>query len=258
MPCFQYALVIPYYNERPRINYSVETLLAFLVEKRDIEIIYVNDGSNDDSENALKNKLSAHSLYKALIAQDRNIHFRFLSVPDGINLGKGGAIREGVLAATAPFIFYTDFDLAISLHETEKFLEVIHTLPDSRGIVVASRRQKSAILKNQSILRKAFGKIFNKLMKFIIDLPISDTQCGFKMMDQKSAQQIFTHLNIKGFAFDVEILKRALLLGIPVRERGVEIFFDDQYSTVNIYLDPLKMLFDLWKFKRSLRKDSCP
>ena len=237
------SLVVPFYNEKNRIDHSMESLLKFLQDNKKMEIIYVDDGSSDGSMEIIKKKL-----------QERRVSFNlpeieFNFVKNEINQGKGAAVKNGVLASNGDYIIYTDFDFAISLGEIKNFVDEIEKLPNQRGVVIASRRESSALLENQSILRRFLGKVFNSFMKMIINLPIKDTQCGFKMFDRKSAFVLFPSIKINGFAFDVELLKRAYRNKIPVVEKGVEVYFDDKHSTVNIFLDPLKMIKDLVFFR---------
>ncbi|MBF0299658.1 MAG: glycosyltransferase [Oligoflexia bacterium] len=246
------SIVVPLYNETPRIDHSIDTILNFLKNKERIELLYVDDGSTDNSLHTLQNKIDKHVVN--LNGQLSNIKINFLRLEK--NQGKGGAIKTGVLHASNDYILYTDFDFAISLNEIEKFLHEVLNLPQKKGIVIASRKEDSSILKNQSLPRKIMGRVFNFMMKCLVSLPVKDTQCGFKLFDKKTTKEIFPHLKISGFAFDVEILKLAYHLKIPVIEKGVEIFFDDQYSTINIFVDPLKMLFDLFKLRVSIWKNS--
>ncbi|MBF0360114.1 MAG: glycosyltransferase [Oligoflexia bacterium] len=246
------SIVVPMYNEVPRIDHSVETILNFLKNKDRIELLYVDDGSTDGSLHTLQEKIGQHPTN--INGELANINVRFMRLHN--NRGKGGAIKSGVLQASSDYILFTDFDFAISLNEIERFLQTILSLPKKEGIVIASRKENSSVLKNQSLPRKFMGRVFNLMMKAIISIPVKDTQCGFKLLDKNTANTIFPALKIRGFAFDVEILKRAYRLNIPVVEKGVEIFFDDEYSTINIFTDPFKMLWDLLKLRISIWRNS--
>jgi dolichyl-phosphate beta-glucosyltransferase len=50
---------------------------------------------------------------------------------------------------------------------------------------------------------------------------IKDTQCGFKLFTRKTAHTLFPSLHINRWAFDVELLYLARVLGVPVVEASV-------------------------------------
>jgi dolichyl-phosphate beta-glucosyltransferase len=237
------SIVVPFYNEKNRVNRSVLRLVKYLEQSQNLEILFVDDGSTDDCQEQLNQVLqSFQNVF------DKNLHqFKILTNPK--NTGKGGAVRLGVLNAQGPFILYTDFDFSIELKALNRFVNVLALQPHQKGLIIASRKLDTTVNRQQSLMRKWMGKIFNLMMKFIIDVPVGDTQCGFKLIDKETAQKVFAPLGIKGFAFDVEIIKRVLWLKLPVIEESVSIEHDDADSTVNIYLDPLKMLKDLVKLR---------
>ena len=49
------SIIIPFYNEEKRLKKSFKILNNFLLNRKNAEIIFVNDGSNDQSENIIHN-----------------------------------------------------------------------------------------------------------------------------------------------------------------------------------------------------------
>jgi len=47
------SIIIPFYNEEKRLKKSFKILNNFLLNRKNAEIIFVNDGSNDQSENII-------------------------------------------------------------------------------------------------------------------------------------------------------------------------------------------------------------
>jgi len=80
---------------------------------------------------------------------------------------------------------------------------------------------------------------------------IRDTQCGFKMFKKKIAKELFANLETSGFAFDVEILFRALKKNYSVKEIPI-IWINSPASKVTFLKGPIKMLKDLFKMKRKM------
>lgn len=242
------SIVIPFYNESKRLSNHLALLSRYLSNRFDIEIYYVDDGSTDGTLLKLQEELTKLKNQQSCA----QLLFHFHSYTP--NRGKGNAVKEGMVRASGKYIFFTDFDFSISLSEIDKFVEKAKGM-GPRAVVVASRKENSVVLQRQTLLRRFMGRIFNKIMKLIINLPVKDTQCGFKLFDHETARLIFPKLMTKGFAFDVEVLKTAQLNGIPIAECGVEISHDDINSTVNIYLDPLRMICDLLKLRWRLFLD---
>ena len=62
------------------------------------------------------------------------------------------------------------------------------------------------------------GKIFNRILRTLTLLPFRDTQCGFKAFRREAAREIFARQTIDGFAFDVEVILLAQVLGYRIGE----------------------------------------
>src|SRR5205085_2134979 len=95
-------------------------------------------------------------------------------------------------------------------------------------IAIGSRAlDRSLIGVHQPGLRENAGKFFNAVMRAAIGLPISDTQCGFKLFRGDIASELFARQTIERFGFDVEVLYLAFKRGysiaeVPVRWNHVE------------------------------------
>jgi hypothetical protein len=71
------------------------------------------------------------------------------------------------------------------------------------------------------------GRFFNGVMRAATGLPISDTQCGFKLFRGDIAQEVFSRQRLERFGFDAEVLYIASRRGygiaeVPVRWNHVE------------------------------------
>lgn len=222
----QLSIVIPAFNEARTIANTVNTITNYFKEKGiAIELIVVDDGSKDDTLGVLK----------SLDYPELKI------IENGTNRGKGYSVRKGVLAAKGDYILFSDADLSTPIYESEKFLEAINNY----DIVIGSRRLKDSEIKiRQPLYRIALGGIFSFMTNFILLKGIKDPQCGFKIFKKETAHNIFNKVRINGFAFDVEVLFIASLLGYSIKEIPVQ-WYNNRNSKVNPIKDPLLMLKDM-------------
>jgi hypothetical protein len=82
---------------------------------------------------------------------------------------------------------------------------------------------------------------------------MQDTQCGFKSFRGPVAEDLFRHLTLTGWSFDIEILTIAKMRGYRIKEIAIPWYFDPE-SKVNAFQDALQMIKDIWTIRRNKRK----
>jgi glycosyltransferase involved in cell wall biosynthesis len=208
------SVVIPAYNEEERLPGTLQKIIEWL-HGRDLncsELLVVNDGSTDETANIVQRYGAESSC------------IRLLENPG--NRGKGYAIRNGMLAAKAEWILYSDADLSTPIEEFDKLYAA--AMSEQASIAIGSRAlERRLVSVHQSAFREYSGRAFNSIMRALIGLPFLDTQCGFKLFRHDAAQAVFSRQTLDGFSFDVEDLYIAKVCGIraievPVRWANVE------------------------------------
>ncbi len=224
------TVVVPAYNETPRIRETLRRITEYCrTHVRDWEVIVVDDGSTDGTAEAATRALDGEPGLRVLR------HAR--------NLGKGQAIRTGALAARHPYVLFSDADLSTPIEE----LAVLAPHASSRAVVVASRGLPESTLEvRQPLYRETMGRIFNLVVRSLLVPGISDTQCGFKLFGDEVTRAVFPGLETRRFAFDVEVLARARLLGFEVVEVPVR-WRNDSRSRVHPVRDSAAMLRDVFR-----------
>jgi glycosyltransferase involved in cell wall biosynthesis len=201
------------------------------------EILVVDDGSADATA-----KIAADFL--------RGRPGRVLANDE--NRGKGYSVRRGVLAAEGRWVLLTDADLSAPIEEHATLAAAVrdHDLDvaiGSRGI------DESKVEIRQHRVRQYMGKTFNWCIRRMTDLPFSDTQCGFKLLDRRRVLPLFERMVVDRFAFDVELLFLCMRFKLQVREVPV-VWRNAPGSKVSLIADPLNMLWDVarvrWRFRR--------
>ncbi len=225
------SIVIPAYNEEKRIERSLRYAIDYTASHHlSYEIIVVDDGSSDKTTKIVNSFAPAVKL---------------LALPK--NMGKGAAVRNGMLAATGDIRIFTDADFSTPLYELVKIVEKINSGAD---ICIGSRAiDPSMIKEHQPFYREMMGKIFNKIVQLLLVKGIKDTQCGFKGLTAKATEAIFSQAKIDGFSFDVEMLFLAKRAGLTIEQVSVE-WYNDGASRVNPIKDSLNMLIELFKIRK--------
>ncbi len=207
------SIVVPAYNEEARIGSTLKRMLAYFdAQPYTYEILVVSDGSSDNTL-AVVEPIAV-----------RRPQVRLLSYAG--NRGKGYAVRYGILRAGGERVLFSDADLATPIEEVEKLSAKLDAGYD---IAIGSRDvEGSELIKRQSRFREFGGKTFNKIVQALVVPGIRDTQCGFKLFTQPSAQCIFGRAQVDHFAFDVEVLFLARrvfgyrIAEVPVRWQHME------------------------------------
>lgn len=234
----QLSVVIPAFNEADRIGPSLQRVWDYLRSRYGaggFEMIVVDDGSRDST-------VAVVEQFMARAPELRLIRF-------SQNRGKGAAVRAGMMAATGRAVLFSDTDLSTPIEEVE---EALRLLADGGDVVIGSRALAgSRILVHQHRLRESMGRLFNRLVRILLQIPFRDTQCGFKLFRREAAHAVFQCAHIDGFAFDVEAILIATQLGYAVCEMPVR-WINDPSSQVSLLRHPVRMLVDLWRIRAAL------
>ncbi len=229
------SLIIPFYNCEQTADETIRKIKKYKEENNmSFELIAVDDGSLDNT----KKVLSKYACSDIIITGYEK------------NRGKGGALREGVMAANGDKIIFTDSDLAYGLKHLQEFSNAL----DSSEIVIGTRRQDKNINESYGIKRNISSRLFSKCVQLILGLNISDTQCGFKGYREKTAKMLFRDLEIYGFGFDLEILAKAKAAGIQITQLPVVMENNSINSNVGLISDGIKMIFDMFKIKKIVKR----
>jgi dolichyl-phosphate beta-glucosyltransferase len=236
------SLIIPAYNESDRIGPSVEKAYRYLESADyDSEIIVVDDGSSDDTIQAVKD------VFARKPESLKRVTTRL--IPLRMNSGKGAAVRRGMLEARGSVRIFTDADFSTPVHEVSKIIPLIAS--GEYDVVIGSRaaERRTLVKKHQPWYREAMGRFYNILVQLFVFRGIRDTQCGFKGFSGDAATILFSKLRVQGFSFDVEILYLARRYGYRIREIAVE-WYNDERSTVGALTDSAKMFWELLRIRK--------
>ena len=233
----KFSLCIPMYNESSIIKETAQTLHEYMSANfDDYEIIFSNDGSKDDC---------------GKIVEEMNLPCVRV-VGYEVNRGKGYAVRTAMLAAEGDVVMFTDADLAYGCDVIKRVADTFAANPDA-DMVIGSRNLSEDGYEGYTFIRKLASKVYIKVLSIVGGFKLSDSQCGCKAFTGKATKEIFSRCEVDRFAFDFECILWANKFGMKIVEMPVKII-NHRESKVNIIRDSFKMIRDILKMKKRIKK----
>ena len=139
--------------------------------------------------------------------------------------GKGAAVTHGFEQLDADILAFVDADGSTP---AASVADVIAPIQGGRAdLSVGSRRHPDATIKgHQTRIRRRLGDAFAFVAGHLLDVSLSDYQCGVKAITRDAWEDVRYDLYERGFAWDVELIAIAAARGHRVIE--VPIVWEDQ------------------------------
>jgi dolichyl-phosphate beta-glucosyltransferase len=232
------SIVVPVYNESCRVRNALERLSAFSISSdKVLEIIFVDDGSKDDTAAIIRDFMSSPILSKPIVLMQHEV-----------NKGKGAAVRTGITKSRGDMVLFTDVDLSTPPEEALRMLSLF----EDADIVIGSRYMHESIVSIPSpFVRRCMSRVYNFSRKIILGQKVHDSQCGFKMFSRKAAEIVFSEQTIPGLAFDTEIIAIAMKNNLKIRELGVHWAYNN-HGNLKPFAASIHMLGELLKIRFNL------
>ncbi|MDD5605868.1 MAG: glycosyltransferase family 2 protein [Patescibacteria group bacterium] len=230
----QLSVIIPAYNEERRIGRTLVAMRKYFdAQNYSYEIIVVNDASTDTTVPIVE------------IIKEGWPNLYLVKNPQ--NLGKGGAVKNGILMARGKYLLFADADNATPISEIEKLWPFV----TDYQVVFGSRHCSGAkIHVSQVWYRIILSRLSNILIRLLAVPGVCDTQCGFKLFEHTAGKNIFANVTINRWGFDFEALMIARRLRYKIKEVGIEWHNDPESKFAS--REAIRTLIDLFKIKRNI------
>ncbi len=194
------SVFFPAKDEAENVEAVVRDALRILpgVAER-FEITIVDDGSTDGT-GEIADRLAA-------------VDTRVRVIHHSTNRGYGGAVRSGLLAATEPYVFYTDGDQQFDLADLPRLIGRI-----GDADVVAGYRLRRMDPRRRLVV----AWVYNRLIRALFGVGVRDVDCAYKLFRRDVFSRVpLTRVHSDGAFFSPELLITLRAAGIRIVEVGV-------------------------------------
>jgi len=165
------SLIIPCFNEEETIDLIYKEICNVLKEQKDVEMLFVNDGSKDNT------------LAKITKLAETDNKVKYISFSR--NFGKEAAMLAGMKYAAGDYICILDSDLQ---HPPSMIPDMIKALNEGYDVAAARRTDRSGEAKIKSFFSAKFYSVINKLA----DVNIQEGAQDFRVMKRKVVESIIS------------------------------------------------------------------
>ena len=225
------CVLIPAYNAERTLGAVVDELRAAIPLCREPRtLLVVNDGSTDNT---------------ARVAKER--HCEVISIEK--NSGKGAALKAGFVHAQS-----LGFEVVLTVDADGQ-----HPAESARTVLFASDNANALVLGVRDLARVGAPKknrfsngVSNTFLSWFTGTRLQDTQCGLRRYPLERTLALGGVSD--GYAFEAEILMRALAAKVPVEEYVVDVRYPkDRTTHFDTVKDPIRMIVTVLRTLKDTR-----
>lgn len=199
---YDVSIVVPVYNESANLRRVVDDIESVFSDRTaSWEIVFVNDGSTDDSWEIIRD----------LCAEDSRVK----DAGYATNAGRGRALRAGFDVACGEIVVSVDADLSYRAEHILDLVEALETDPDM-DFVLGSAYMPGGGTENVPLQRLLISRFGNKILQWTVNRQIYTFTCVFRAYRRKVLRAL--DLEGDGKEIHLEILSRALNAGFRMKE----------------------------------------
>lgn len=191
------SVIVPVYNEGENLENAVTKLVQLLErECADFEVIIVDSDSKDKTWDVAEKLIKKYRKVRAIRQKERK--------------GFGNGLIAGYANAQLDYVWYVDADLPYDLNDLKKALPFLEDYDAVIGYKTGKR---------ENILRSIMSVVYNRLIRFVFNLPYKDINYSYKIIKRGVLNTL--DLRSDGWFVTVELLVGLKNKGYRVKEISV-------------------------------------
>lgn len=193
------SIVIPCYNEADNIN-NLFSLWRESIKGKNIEVIFVNNGSQDKSQD----------IFKELQSKNIDSQIKVLNLKQ--NKGYGGGIQEGLNIANGEILSWCHADNQVSVKDIISLIDA-YIIKNNEKLIIKGKRQKRSFFDN------FFTKSMGRAVKLATGFNLTDINAQPKVFNKNAYDKNKNYST--DFLFDLDFLLNAVIIGFDILEINV-------------------------------------
>jgi glycosyltransferase involved in cell wall biosynthesis len=203
------SIIVPCYNESGNIILIINKFIEAIGDRKNIEVIFVNNGSTDNSSIVFESELSAI----------RNERFKAIFVP--VNEGYGHGILKGLEQATGDVLAWTHADMQTDPADVIRGFEIFEKKSNPNIFIKGRRKQRKPL---ETFFTFGMGII----AFFALNTYLEDINAQPKIFSRDFFTKHVENLAPKDFSLDLFVLYKAKKLHYEIVE--IPVFFGKRHA----------------------------
>ncbi len=212
------SIIIPAKNEEEGL---AELLPRLTAAYPDAEVIVVNDGSTDTTEQ---------------LCRDAGV----IVLTHPYAKGNGAAVKSGARAATGDILVFMDAD---GQHDPDDIERLLTRMADGYDMVVGAR---SGVGSQASVARWSANAVYNRFASWMVNRKIPDLTSGFRCIDRRKFLG-FLYLLPNGFSYPTTITMAFFRAGYSIGFEPIAVAKRKGKSHISLVKDGVRFLLIIFK-----------
>lgn len=230
------TIVIACYNEAPHLARNVRRIADIMNQTNySYEVLFIDDCSQDGTRAEIEKICNGQPNYRYVF--------------HATNVGRGGTVTEGLLAARGRYAGFLDIDLEVDA----RYIPSIILELEQGSDVVSVDRIYTVSLHPVSLLRVLMSKVNKHIVRSMLNIKAPDSEAGYKFFNLATTRDILTAAEDKKWFWDSEIMVRAERAGKKITFiPGAFVRHPEKKSTVRLIPDTIAHIKALRACKKKL------